>query len=359
MEIFNPGDMPQTKHPSLAESRFTGRLIEMLNPGDMPQNVLVTEHPSPANPKFTDSIKRALERLSHKTRFNLDFVSSPRNEAEANQLIRETESGTEIIVLAGDGVLNSLYSSIYNLEEKSVRLSALGGGGACDFARQTHPIILASTLTNTLRSPALAHKPLVTTVEHPDIDTPDNKIKMISSIYFDLGFTARMASRYNSPEFRESVKGIKPTKRKYIQLKEIFKNINHADLFDIEYEDGSTTEVGEYVFTNGSRMAGGLVRFNGNSLFAPKFGEMAVGEINYPTFTKSLAKAALGLYQKHYDGEEVRFKVTSKDEAPILYQSDGESGTFPSGSIVSIGLGKAIVQAVTSNAFHIGLERAA
>ena len=182
---------------------------------------------------------------------------------------------------------------------------------------------------------------------------------IISPLYFALGFTARMAGLYNKPEFRESVKKLNPAARKSVQLFEILKNIKKADLFDLEYEDRPPVEVGEYVFTNGSRMAGGLVRFKGNSLFAPKFGELAVGEINYPTFVKGLAKAFLGLYSRHDERDEVRFKVTSKDEAPILYQSDGESGSFPSGSIVSVKLGKAIVHTVTSNVAHLGLEQSA
>lgn len=248
---------------------------------------------------------------------------------------------------------------MHNAGIRNLRLNALGGGGACDFARQVHTNHKARSLDKVLRSPALPHKPILTTVEHPDIDALDNRIEIVSSLYFALGFTARMAEIYNQPEFRESVRGINPGSRKFIQGFEILKTIKHADLFDLEYENRPPAEVGEYVFPNGSRMAGGIVRFKGNPFFGPQFGELAVGEINYPNFVKGLARATFGLYTKHQDGEEVRFKVSSKDEAPILYQSDGESGTFPSGSIVSVRLDDAVVNTVTSNAFDIGLDQAA
>ncbi len=324
----------------------------------IPKEVLVTSHPNPADPRFVDFALSELEKLSKRLSFGLMVAESPRNESEARQLLLESSSSDHII-LGGDGVNHNIYSALYEIKPDIARMNPLGGGGACDLARQVHPFINSYFIRRALSSPSLPHRPLLVTAEHPEINAPDNKIETIAMVYWALGFTAKMGTIFNSNEFREKVSSKNPKVRKAYQVNEILKNLKTNDTLIIEHEDEEPDMVNEYVFPNGNRMAGGLVRFSGNSTFKDQFGEMAVGPISFPTFFKSLGKAVLGLYDKHQLGEVVRFTASSLDESPLAYQADGETGVIPSGSLITIKLGEPRIEIVTSNPYHRQIDKAA
>jgi len=212
----------------------------------------------------------------------------------------------------------------------------LAAGNACDLA---HMLFRAGDIKNPVRaileSRLAKLYPLAITIE-----TPGQKTVMQETEYcFSAGqLLYNVAKRVSSSEHRFATKDMGEVQRLLADTKLTLDEIAATkSLIRIEDNDG-VRFVSDIVFTNGWRMAK-KVRFQGVHLLEPGFGRIDLERSTKRAVATTAIRGRTG-YFPHYEGEQqYSFRISSKDEAPVKVQQDGEVDKefeIPSGSLVTV-----------------------